>query len=1015
MPETGFSETGDNEHNGDDVEKSSKQSSSSYSSDTEDVKKAAENRIRRHHLSLTQGCGSSTCQNRNCVSSGKMTPLSGNEAAVKALELFSSHAPECTSFSSSASPEAISSSSSRNRVVSFAVPGDAGNEDASSSPSGSRLSPKTSIDASSRTSPSHDELALMEVAKESKNKFGIKKGKKTEKSEGQEGGLSYELLVYTMDQCKLLGGYAKLRMLLWAVFSNELSLKNSFPKIKCNSVSSTLEKTPTSLPSVAQDASEPQAMAVDADVQSCSGKDAEEMTSLCASPIEMSSKEKSQSSHIDLDKDIDSTTDNDSMSCDDNTSKHFQIESQTSRGDADNSDESMQIDTCVIADSSSDDLSKSNSSFLMDVKPSCSKEDEGPAKPGSEKGTKVLGLPASENTIGKNSAVGYTVLKESITEPSINFDELQKSYALLKTVPEESLLEPLSEFFTLLGEKQQAMLVVHLAKTWSAQRLESFVSAFHHLITIKLITTESGIGSEYESQSIQYEKTICNATKSMFLVFMASVVAGEVDMPLLRDTPPSTSFCSSSLFSGSEGVKTPFLPPYPHFDPLCSVLGIHPLDSRKPVVKFSEFYDEFLSEQLEVDKDYAFYKSGIDKFSFLHHPYILTPATKALALYYDNRIRMYSERRMSVIQTITVGQPATPYLRLRVRRDQIINDALVELEVVAMQSPLELRKQLVVEFEGEQGIDEGGVSKEFFQLITEQLFCPDFGMFSVQPETQLVWFNPRSFESEAQFSLVGLVLGLAIYNNVILDLHLPPVLYKKLCGKPGTFHDLKDHNPTVYRSILSLLEYEGDDMEDVFVQNFCVGCQDVFGDVLWHDLKEDGANIMVGQHNKHEFVALYSDWLLNGMVEEQFRPFLRGFLMVTDESPLNKLFRPDELELLLCGSQQYDFSELEKSAEYDGGYSSTTPVVAWFWELVNAMTADEQMQLLQFATGSARAPVGGLAHLKLVIARHGPDTDRLPTAHTCFNVLLLPEYSSKEKLKDRLMKAIKYSQGFGML
>ncbi|KAA0200679.1 hypothetical protein HAZT_HAZT004118 [Hyalella azteca] len=159
---------------------------------------------------------------------------------------------------------------------------------------------------------------------------------------------------------------------------------------------------------------------------------------------------------------------------------------------------------------------------------------------------------------------------------------------------------------------------------------------------------------------------------------------------------------------------------------------------------------------------------------------------------------------------------------------------------------------------------------------------------------------------------------------------------------------------------------------------------------------------------------MYSAWLLNGMVEEQFRPFLRGFLMVTDESPLTKLFRPDELELLLCGSQRYDFSQLEKSAEYDG-YSSTTPIITWFWEVVNGMTADEQMQLLQFATGSARAPVGGLAHLKLVIARHGPDTDRLPTAHTCFNVLLLPEYGSKEKLKDRLMKAIKYSQGFGML
>ncbi|CAL4082500.1 unnamed protein product, partial [Meganyctiphanes norvegica] len=164
-----------------------------------------------------------------------------------------------------------------------------------------------------------------------------------------------------------------------------------------------------------------------------------------------------------------------------------------------------------------------------------------------------------------------------------------------------------------------------------------------------------------------------------------------------------------------------------------------------------------------------------------------------------------------------------------------------------------------------------------------------------------------------------------------------------------------------------------------------------------------------------EFVTLYADFLLNKVVDRQFRAFRRGFNMVTDDSPLASLFRPEELELLVCGSQQYDFMELMKSSEYDGGYSSESPVIQQFWELVHDMSDDDKKKLLQFTTGSARVPVGGLARLKLIIARHGPDTDRLPTAHTCFNVLLLPEYSSKEKLKDRLYKAIKYSQGFGML
>jgi ubiquitin-protein ligase E3 A len=178
----------------------------------------------------------------------------------------------------------------------------------------------------------------------------------------------------------------------------------------------------------------------------------------------------------------------------------------------------------------------------------------------------------------------------------------------------------------------------------------------------------------------------------------------------------------------------------------------------------------------------------------MHYPFILTPATKMMGLYFDNRIRMYSERRISILQSVT-GQPSNPYLRLKVRRDHIIDDALVELEMISMENPNDLKKQLVVEFEGEQGIDEGGVSKEFFQLVIEEIFNPDYAMFTNQSEAGTVWFNPTSFESDAQFTLIGIVLGLAIYNNVILAVNFPMVLYRKLLGKRGSFEDLQDWNP----------------------------------------------------------------------------------------------------------------------------------------------------------------------------------------------------------------------------
>jgi hypothetical protein len=126
------------------------------------------------------------------------------------------------------------------------------------------------------------------------------------------------------------------------------------------------------------------------------------------------------------------------------------------------------------------------------------------------------------------------------------------------------------------------------------------------------------------------------------------------------------------------------------------------------------------------------------------------------------------------------------------------------------------------------------------------------------------------------------------------------------------------------------------------------------------------------------------------------------------------LFRPEELELLACGTPHLDTAELEAVTIYDGGYSPHHPTIRAFWRVVHSMTLEQQKQLLLFTTGSAKAPIGGLGKLRFVVQRAGPDTDHLPTASTCFSVLLLPEYSSEEKLRRLLLIAIGECAGFGL-
>jgi ubiquitin-protein ligase E3 A len=135
------------------------------------------------------------------------------------------------------------------------------------------------------------------------------------------------------------------------------------------------------------------------------------------------------------------------------------------------------------------------------------------------------------------------------------------------------------------------------------------------------------------------------------------------------------------------------------------------------------------------------------------------------------------------------------------------------------------------------------------------------------------------------------------------------------------------------------------------MQTFKICYQDVFGNTLYHELRPDGDNIFVNQDNKYEFVDLYTDYLLNQSVEKQFKAFKKGFQIVTDESPLKLLFRHEEIELLVCGSKQFNFNELEQSTEYDGGYTNESQTIKDFWCIVHALTLDLKKKLLQFTTG----------------------------------------------------------------
>jgi ubiquitin-protein ligase E3 A len=114
---------------------------------------------------------------------------------------------------------------------------------------------------------------------------------------------------------------------------------------------------------------------------------------------------------------------------------------------------------------------------------------------------------------------------------------------------------------------------------------------------------------------------------------------------------------------------------------------------------------------------------------------------------------------------------------------------------------------------------------------------------------------------------------------------------------------------------------------------------------------------------------------------------------------MSSLFKPQELEQLICGSRVLDFHAWQKNCRFIEGYNDESPQAKWLWEIIHQDFNDEQRKkFLAFCTGSDRAPILGLATVKLYVGRHGEDSEMLPSSHTCFNHLLIPGYSSKEKL-----------------
>lgn len=321
---------------------------------------------------------------------------------------------------------------------------------------------------------------------------------------------------------------------------------------------------------------------------------------------------------------------------------------------------------------------------------------------------------------------------------------------------------------------------------------------------------------------------------------------------------------------------------------------------------------------------------------------------------------------------------------IKVRRSHIFEDSFAEIQ---RQSPTDLKKRLMIKFDGEDGLDYGGLSREFFFLLSHEMFNPFYCLFEYSAhDNYTLQINPHSGinpEHLNYFKFIGRVVGLAIFHRRFLDAFFIGALYKMILGKMVVLADMEGVDADFHRSLQWMLDNDisGGILEATFSTE-----DERFGVVTEEDLIPNGRNIEVTNDNKKEYVELMVRWRIEKRIAAQFEAFKEGFHELIPQDLIN-VFDERELELLIGGIAEIDVDDWKKHTDYRG-YTEKDEVIQFFWQTIRSWDGEQKSRLLQFATGTSRIPVNGFKDLqgsdgprRFTIEKAG-DLANLPKAHT---------------------------------
>lgn len=507
-------------------------------------------------------------------------------------------------------------------------------------------------------------------------------------------------------------------------------------------------------------------------------------------------------------------------------------------------------------------------------------------------------------------------------------------------------------------ELQASALTQFSAVTSHQTKLLRVLKAMDYMYTRKRnISSNSNKPEENERQVLEIYNRLDFLPLWKMLGACLSVIQEHKDLLNVATVllPLVESFMAVSKYSTNKGYTQP---------------------TSKPVKPSTEdFFFEFTEEHKKILNIMVRNNPSLMSGSFsllVHNPKILE---------FDNKRSYFVQQ----LHKRTEPREHHPPLQLNVRRALVFEDTYRQLQG---RTGKEIKYgKLNVQFQNEEGVDAGGVAREWFSVLARQMFDPNYALFITSAADKLTYQPNRASyvnpDHLSFFKCVGRIIGKAIHDGRLLDAYFTRSFYKLMLGRSVDYRDVEAVDPAYYKSLVWMLE---NDITDIIDLTFSVETDD-FGTTDIIDLKPNGRHIQVTEANKHEYVTLITEHKLVLAIKEQVNAFLEGFHDIIP-SQLIQIFNEQELELLISGLPDIDIDEWKANTVYEG-YSLSSPQIQWFWRAVRSFSQEERAKLLQFATGTSKVPLEGFSELqgsngvqKFQIHKEFGDANRLPSAHT---------------------------------